>query len=176
MSHKFSYFSAYLVGIFIVSAGNYFVPLSLRAETRVATVDIARVLNESPEAKLKKADLDKAGAEAKKKIETKRKVLQEREAQLKEKKVSEDSPELKQFKEDAKAFGRYVKDTEEEFQQKFLKVNKTLTDKALEFVREYAKENNIDLVLDKSASDRGPVLFGQAQIDITPSIIAKINN
>jgi outer membrane protein len=145
------------------------------AETKVATVDIAKVLNESPEAKAKKAELDKLGAEAKKKIEAKRKTLQDREATLKEKKVSEESSELKQFKEDAKAFGRYVKDTEEEFQQKFLKVNKTLTEKTLEFVRAYAKEEGIDLVLDKSATERGPILFGESKIDITPAIVAKIN-
>jgi Skp family chaperone for outer membrane proteins len=147
----------------------------LIAETKIATVDVSRVLNESKEAKTKRAELDALGMEAKRKVENKKKVLKDMETKLKESKVSEDSKEFENFKNQARDLSRYVKDTEEDLKEKFLKSNKALTEKTLGIIKEYAENNKIDLVLDKSQAQRGPVLYGIQGVDITDDIVAQVN-
>lgn len=146
------------------------------ADSRIATVDVARILNESPDAASKKKELDTISQEAKKKAEAKLKDLKALEAKLKDAKVSADSKEAENFRAQAREYERFVKDTEEDIKKRFVKVNKEMTDKALAKIESYAKSNKIDLVLDKSEKYRGPVLFGVEAADITESVIASIND
>ena len=146
------------------------------AEFRIATVDINRVLNEAPEARQKKKQLDETSLEAKKKADAKRNELKNLETKLKEKKVSVESKEAESFRQQEKDYVRFVKDTEEDLKKQFLKLNKTVTEKALAQIEAYAKERQIDLVLDKSEKAKGPVLFGANAADITDAIIEKMND
>jgi outer membrane protein len=146
----------------------------IAAEFRIATVDVSRVLNESPEAKEKRAEIDRLSAETRKKIEAKRQSLKEIEAKLKEKNAPEDSKEVDDFREHAREFTRLVKDSEEDLNRRFMSVNKVLTDRALTLIRKYAESNRIDLVLDKSTRERGPVLYGVQTADITTDIMQQV--
>ncbi len=152
------------------------VPAFLSAEYRIATVDVNKVLNESDEAQEVKSDIDKRSNAAKEKLEARRKQLKDKEDRLIAKKVQQDSKEAESFRAELREFSREVKDTEEELKKKFLKTNKSLADKSLKIISDYAKENKIDLVLDKSESSRGPVLFGTSTVDITDEIVARIND
>jgi Skp family chaperone for outer membrane proteins len=145
------------------------------AEFRVATVDVGRVLNESKGSKEMRQKLSDKSAKTKKEIEAKRSALQATEEKLKAAKVSEDSREAEAFRNEARAFSRFVKDAEEDMRREFMKVNKDLTERALAVVKRYAEANKIDLVLDKSEQARGPVLFGDKAADITPAIIAEVS-
>ena len=145
------------------------------ADIKIATVDVGRILNESPDAVAKKKELDSLSQEAKKKADDKRKNLQALETKLKEKKVAEDSKEADGYRNEAREYARFVKDTEEDLKKRFLKVNKDITDKALAKISDYAKSNSIDLVLDKSDKFRGPVLFGLPSVDITDQVLKAIN-
>ena len=147
-----------------------FMPQAL-AQTRIATVDVARILNESSGAAAKKKELDVISQEAKKKAEARLKELKALETKLKEAKVSPDSKEAENFRTQAREYERFVKDTEEDIKKRFVKVNKEMTDKALTKIEAYAKSNKLDLVLDKSEKYRGPVLFGVETADITDSVI-----
>jgi|LakMenEpi03Aug12_release.lakeMendotaPanAssembly.Ray.scaffolds.fasta_scaffold226919_1 Skp family chaperone for outer membrane proteins len=146
------------------------------SQTRIATVDVAKILNESPDAAAKKKDLDAISQEAKKKAEAKLKDLKALEAKLKEAKVSPDSKEAENFRTQAREYERFVKDTEEDIKKRFVKVNKEMTDKALAKIEAYAKSNKLDLVLDKSEKYRGPVLFGVEAADITDSVIETLGD
>lgn len=146
-----------------------------RADVRIATVDIARILNESAEATSKKKELDAMSQDAKKKADERRKGLQAMETKLKEKKVAEDSKEAEGFREEAKDYARFIKDTEDDLKKRFVKLNKEMSEKALSRVSAYAKENKIDIVLDKSEKYRGPVLFGNPGIDITDAVLKRLN-
>ncbi|MBX7144887.1 MAG: OmpH family outer membrane protein [Oligoflexia bacterium] len=150
-------------------------PSLARADFRVATVDVNRVLNESPDAKNKKKELDAASLKAKSKVDEERKVLKATEDKLKQSGAAPDSKEVEKFRQDAKDFARMVKDTDEDLRKQFMKINKELTDRALSAIRKYAEQNKIDLVLDKGESSRGPVLFGQASADITEEVIKQVN-
>jgi Skp family chaperone for outer membrane proteins len=145
------------------------------AEMTVVTIDVNRVMNQAEDSQKKIAALDKRSKAAKEKIESKRDSLKKTEAKLKAGKISSDSSEADKFRQEAKDFARWVKDTEEELKRDFLKSNKELTEKVLKVVSNYAREKDIDLVLEKSASARGPVLFGSASSDITEEIIKLIN-
>ena len=144
------------------------------AETKITTVDVNRIINESPEAKAKRKDLDTKAGEARKKVEAKRAVLVETDKKLKEMKVSDTSAEAENLRNDARDFERFVRDTDDDLKKEFLKFNKEITDKVLKIIDAYAKENHIDLVLDKSDKTRGAVLFGEASADITNDILAKL--
>lgn len=142
---------------------------------KLATVDINHVLNSLDAAKESKERLDKETAKAKKQIEIKRKALREKDMKLQAKGVSSTSDEAEKYRKEVREFERYVKDTEAEIKRDFLKINKTLTEKALAKIREYAKENNIQLVLDKGGQGRSVILFDANTYDITSAVIKKLN-
>jgi Skp family chaperone for outer membrane proteins len=144
---------------------------AVNAEVRIATVDVGRILNESPDAAGKKKELDGLQQNAKKKADEKRAALQALETKLKENKIAEDSKEADAFRNEAKEYARFVRDSEEDLKKKFMKVNREITDKAMGRIAAYAKSNNIDIVLDKSEKYRTPVLFGNPAVDITDQVI-----
>ena len=112
---------------------------------------------------------------AKKKVETKRVELKNMEEKLKKANIKSDDKEAENFRNQYREYTRLVKDTDEELRKETLKSYKTLSDRALKIIRDYAGNNNIQLVLDKSEAVRGPVLFGSPDFDITEQIVKQIN-
>ena len=120
------------------------IPLYSQAQTKIATVDVARLINEVPDAVNKKKELDVASEQAKTKIEAKGKELQALKIKLETAKVAADSKEADSFRSQARDFER---------------------------MRADAKANSYDLIIDKSDKYRGPILFGAPSSDITNEII-----
>lgn len=164
-----------IVALTITCLGLCFFGIEARAEYTIATVSVNKILNESKEAKSKKKELDELSAKAKSKVDEKKKKLQEIEKKIKDGDISEESQEAQNFRNEARDFARFVKDAEGDLRAQFLKQNKTLTEKALNLVAQYAKNNNIDLVIDKSDNSRGPVIYGNPGADITDAIVKQIN-
>lgn len=151
------------------------VPSRAIAEFKFATVDINKIINESKDAAGKRKSLEELSQNAKKKIDTKKTALLAMEKKLQESNPSEDSKEVEKYRNEVRNFNRMVKDTEDDLKKEFLKVNQSLTEKTVTVVRQYAKANQIDLVVDHSEKVRGPVLFGSTSVDITDEIIKQIN-
>jgi outer membrane protein len=147
------------------------IPFSAQAEIKIATVDVARLINEAPAAKGKKQELDKASEEAKKKLEGRGKELQALKTKLEEQKVSADSKEADSFRNKARDFERMRADVKADLEKRYLKINKELSDAVMAKIEAYAKSNEYDLVIDKSEKYRGPVLFGKSSADITEEIL-----
>jgi Skp family chaperone for outer membrane proteins len=141
----------------------------------IATVDINKIMNQMDEAKDMKARLDGATASAKREIDSKRAELAKIESSLRERKVDPSSEEGDKFRAKVKDFERLVKDSEEKLRRDFLKTNNKLSAKVLKAVEEYASDNDIDLVLEKSGEGRSAVLYGQNSADITDSILDTLN-
>ena len=160
---------------FLLAASLLTISSKAVAEFKLATVDVNRVLNESSEALSKRKELDLKSAEARKKLEEKGKRLRQIEEQIKSGSLSEDSKEAQKYRSEAREFSRELKDAEDELKTDFMKVNKTLAEKALKIIAEYAKANGIDLILDKGEKAKGPVLYGVASQDITDAIVKKMN-
>jgi outer membrane protein len=142
-----------------------------QAEVRIATVDVARIINEAPDAKAKKKELDAASEGAKSKLEARGKDLQALKTKLENQKVSAESKEAESFREKARDFERMRADLKADLDKKYMKVNKELSEKVMGKIEAYAKANNYDLVIDKSDKYRGPVLFGKSSADITDEIL-----
>jgi len=144
------------------------------AEIKIATVDVAKLINEAPAAKGKKQELDKASEEAKKKLEARGKELQALKTKLEEQKVSADSKEADSFRNKARDFERMRSDMKADLEKRYLKINKELSDSVMAKIEAYAKSNDYDLVIDKSEKYRGPVLFGKSSADITEDILGDL--
>lgn len=160
----------------LISAGLFAVTaVDARAEYKIATVDLNRILNESSTAKEQRKTLDSMSNQAKTKIEAKKASITTMEKQIKEKGLGEDSKEVQEIGNEIKNFNRMVKDAEDEIKKEFLKINKSLTEKALKIINQYAEKKDLDLVIDRSDKTRGPVLFGDPGSDITTDIIKEMD-
>lgn len=141
------------------------------AEVKVATVDLTKVVNQTEEAQEVRKQLNQMTTDARSKLEKKQETLQAMEKKLKESGAKDDSEPVERFRIEVRNFERLAKDSEEEIKNKFFQTNKRLTDMAIKVVEKYAKENQIDLVLDINQKAAGPILFGSKEIDITDEII-----
>jgi Skp family chaperone for outer membrane proteins len=150
-----------------------YAPLAF-GEVKIATVDVARIINEAPAAKAKKKELDSASEEAKKKLEAKGKDLQALKTKLEQQKVSPDSKEAEAFRAKARDFERMRADMKADLEKRYLKINKELSEQVLGKIETYAKAKEFDLVIDKSEKYRGPVLFGKSSADITDDILESL--
>ncbi len=155
----------------IIMAAFFLVTPVCHAEFRIATVDVARIINEAPDAKSKKKELDAASEDAKNKLEAKGKDLQALKNKLESEKVSAESKEAEAFRQKARDFERLRADMKADLEKKYMKVNKELSERVMAKIETYAKANNYDLVIDKSEKYRGPVLFGKSSADITENIL-----
>ena len=160
--------------LLLLSAFTLFIPLHLSAEYKIATIDINKILNETSESKSAKITLDAQAKAAKQAIEEKRNALKATGEALKASKAKPDSPEAQQLKKDAQEFSQMVKESETALRKKHAELNANITEKTLSIVKQYAKENNIDIVLEKGATGRSAVLYGKAQVDITKSVQEKM--
>lgn len=145
------------------------------ADTRIAVVDMTRVMNESREGSKYKKELEQLSSAAKKKIEAQRAALKSKEEKLKSSKAAADSKEMEHYRAEVRNFGRFARDAEEELKRKYLKSNKEVIERASAVIRSYAKIHDIDIVLEKSPNMRGPVVFGSPATDITSEIIVSLN-
>lgn len=145
------------------------------ADIRIGTVDMTKVLQESPSAKAKVDAIDKKATRAKEKINK-----QKEELVALQKKLGDDasgtSPDAEKFRKASRELQRYVRDTEEELKTELMEVRKNVTEQAFKKVTEVAKSKNLDIVLEKSEVARGPVLFAEGVTDITSYVLASMKN
>lgn len=148
---------------------------SAYADYRIATLDVNRVLGESADARAAKSKLDASSDKAKKIIENKKASLKPLEDKAKAGKLEKNSKEAEQLKKGTQELFTLIRNKEDELKKEFMATNKTLTDRTAQIVEKYARENNIQLVLDKSEKGRSPVLFRDQSFDITNDIVKLIN-
>lgn len=136
----------------------------------VVTVDINRVINGLEEANQLKAELKNLSDKTQKELERKRESLRAIEKQVEREKDNVNEQTLTKLRQQTRDFERFMKDSKEELQQRFLKVNRELSQKAIEGVRDYAKQHKIDIVIDRR-DNGGVVIFHNSSADITDSVL-----
>ncbi len=141
------------------------------ADFKIATVDVARIVNENPDAVSKKKELDSFSEKTKNKLEAKGKELQALKKKLEDSKVSADSKEAENFRNQVRDFERMRGDAKVDLEKRYMKVNKELTEKVYSQIEKYAKANNYDLIIDKSEKYRGPILYGDSSTDVTDQVL-----
>jgi Skp family chaperone for outer membrane proteins len=142
----------------------------------VATVDTARIINESADAKKAKIELDAQMKKSKILIEEKQNALKPLDEKAKKGEIKPGTKEGEEIKAKTRELVELMRTKEDEMQKLFSKYQADITEKTIKIVSAYAKEKDISLVLDKSSgASRGGVLFGTDTLDITAEIISRFN-
>lgn len=140
-------------------------------EYRVAIVDLNRVVNSTKDAKIKQEELEKLSNKAKQDYEARAKKVKALEDEFTKTNDKNKRIELEKATRDLKIF---VADSKENLQKKFKDTNSKLISDIVDIIKKYAKENNIDLVLDKNSFVLGVVVYNENAIDITEELIRKV--
>lgn len=159
---------AFLVALFTLGA----VPSV--ADLRIATVDLNRIMNETREAKEQREKLTSLSETLRSKGETRRNEIRTIEERLEANKESSTyQKELAAFQTKRRDFARFLKDSEDELKREVSRINQELTSKYLKEIKSFSEKNGFDLVITKSERQRGPILFGQSEIDITEQFLKR---
>lgn len=158
-------------------ASSAFTPSNVAAEElKIGVVDMGKVLNETDEAKVKKAEIEKIRDAKKKTLDEKRTALQQMEAKLKEQKVAANSKEAADFRAKAADFTRMAQAADQELKAQFTKTTQGLMEKAKKIISSYASEQKLTVVLEKGLPGRDAVIYNTPSLDITPQVIARFNS
>lgn len=145
------------------------------ADVKIATVDVAKIINESPVAQKMKKELGNASDSVREKLEEKAESLKKIQKKLEKQKVAANSKEAESFRKQAKEFERLRDDLKADLEKKYMQSNKEVSDSVLKAIEKYAKAKKYDLVIDKSEKYQGPILYGTKSVDITDEIIDEIS-
>lgn len=168
--------------------------IETRAQAKIGTVDMDRVLKEYHKSKEAEAKLNEAAKAAKKefddRVEAHKKALDEiskLNAQLEAPVLSADAKAAKAKERDEKIASiknmeREINDfrqtREEQLQQQMLRLREGIVKEIVAVVMERGKSRNLDLVFDKSGASSNrfsPILFSPDSMDFTAEIIAELN-
>jgi outer membrane protein len=168
--------------------------IETRAQAKIGTVDVDRVLKEYHKSKEAEAKLNEATKAARKefddRVEACKKALEEANklnAQLEAPALSVDGKAAKAKERDEKIASiknmeREINDfrqtREQQLQQQMLRLREGIVKEIADVVRERGKSRNLDLLFDKSGASLNrfsPILFSPASMDFTAEIIAELN-
>ena len=155
----------FLLSVFCLLASNVY------AEYRVAIVDLNRVVNSTTEAKIKREELEKLSDAAKKDYEKRAEKVKKLEQEYIKSNDKNKGIELEKAARDLRLFAN---DSKEKLQKKFKETNQRLIKNIVDIIKKYAKDNDIDLVLDKNSLVLGVVVYNENAIDITEELIRKV--
>ena len=168
--------------------------LEARAQTKVGTVDIERVLKEYGKTKEAEAKLNDAKNAAKKEYEERaeayKKALEEinkinaqldtpvLSADAKISKAKERDEKIANIKNMEREITEFRQTREQQLQQQLLRMREVLLKEITDVVLERGKSKNLDLVFDKSGASLNrfsPILFSPESMDFTSEVITELN-
>jgi outer membrane protein len=178
----------------IVLALSFVSAVETRAETKIGTVDMERVLKEYSKTKEAETRLNEAKNAAKKEFDERadayKKALEEINrinAQLDSPVLSSDAKASKAKERDEKIanlknmereINEFRQTREQQLQQQLLRMRENLLKEITDVVMEQVKSRNMDLVFDKSGASLNrfsPILFSPEAMEFTTDVIAEVN-
>jgi len=169
-------------------------PIETRAEAKIGTVDMDRVLKEYHKSKEAEAKLNEASKAAKKefddRVEGHKKALDEIKklnaqleapvlsAEAKAAKAKERDEKIASLKNMEREIDEFRQTREQQLQQQMLRLREGIVKEIVDVVMERGKSRNLDLVFDKSSASSNrfsPILFSPDSMDFTADIIAELN-
>jgi outer membrane protein len=173
---------------------SFFSAVETRAQTKIGTVDMERVLKEYSKTKEAEARLNEAKNAAKKEFDERadgyKKALEEINkinAQLdspvlstdaKASKAKERDEKIANLKNMEREINEFRQTREQQLQQQMLRMRENLLKEITDVVMEQVKSKNMDLVFDKSGASLNrfsPILFSPEAMDFTPDVVAELN-
>ncbi|HYJ03729.1 MAG TPA: OmpH family outer membrane protein [Chthoniobacterales bacterium] len=165
-----------------------------RAQTKICTVDMERVLKEYSKTKEAETRLNEAKNAAKKEYDDRadayKKALEEinkLNAQLdspvltadaKASKAKERDEKIANLKNMEREITEFRQTREQQLQQQLLRMRENLLKEITDVVMEQVKSRNMDLVFDKSGASLNrfsPILFSPDAMDFTAEVITEVN-
>jgi Skp family chaperone for outer membrane proteins len=165
-----------------------------RAQTKIGTVDMERVLKEYSKTKEADAKLNEAKNAAKKEYDERagayKKALEEinkLNAQLdspvltadaKASRTRERDEKITNIKNMEREITEFRQTREQQLQQQMLRMRENLLKEITDVVMEQVKSRNMDLVFDKSGASLNrfsPILFSPEAMDFTADVVAALN-
>lgn len=165
-----------------------------RAQTKIGTVDMERVLKEYSKTKEAEARLNEAKNAAKKEYDERadayKKALEEinkinaqldtpvLSADAKASKAKERDEKIANIKNMEREINEFRQTREQQLQQQMLRLREGLLKEITDVVMGQVKSRNMDLVFDKSGASLNrfsPILFSPDNMDFTADVIAELN-
>jgi outer membrane protein len=178
----------------ILLALSFFSAVETRAQTKIGTVDMERVLKEYSKTKEAETRLNEAKNAAKKEFDERadayKKALEEINkinAQLdspvlstdaKASKAKERDEKIANLKNMEREINEFRQTREQQLQQQLLRMRENLLKEITDVVMEQVKSRNMDLVFDKSGASLNrfsPILFSPDGMDFTTDVITEVN-
>jgi outer membrane protein len=166
----------------------------IRAQTKIGTVDMERVLKEYSKTKEAEAKLSEATKAAKKEFDDRtdayKKALDEINklnaqldtpvltAEAKAAKVKERDEKIASIKNMEREINDFRQTREQQLQQQMLRLREGIVKEIVDVVVERGKAKNLDLIFDKSGASLNrfsPILFSPDSMDFTAEVIAELN-
>jgi outer membrane protein len=165
-----------------------------RAQAKIGTVDVDRVLKEYHKSKDAEAKLNEATKAAKKefddRVDAYKKALDEinklnaqldtpvLSADAKAAKAKERDEKIANIKDMEREINDFRQTREQQLQQQMLRLREGIVKEITDVVMERGKSRNLDLVFDKSGASLNRIsllLFSQDSMDFTTEVIAELN-
>lgn len=183
--------SALRVMVLVLS---FFSAVETRAQTKIGTVDMERVLKEYSKTKEAEARLNEAKNAAKKEFDERadayKKALEEinkinaqfdspaLSTDAKASKAKERDEKIANLKNMEREMNEFRQTREQQLQQQLLRMRENLLKEISDVVMEQVKSRNMDLVFDKSGASLNrfsPILFSPDAMDFTTEVITEVN-
>ena len=159
----------YLVKFFVITASLFFITHSL-AETKLAFIDMDKILNESKAGKAATEELNKLNKQNWEILQKTEKTLKEDEAKLIAKRnimeKSEFEKQMTLLRENAKSYQLDRKNKLDEINNKYILARSKILDEIKPIFEKFSKDNNINIVVQKKY-----IIIGSTNLDITPKIL-----
>ena len=168
--------------------------IETRAQAKIGTVDMDRVLKEYHKSKEAEAKLNEAMKAAKKElddqVEAYKKALDEIKklnaqlegpvlsAEAKAAKAKERDEKIASLKKMEREIDDFRQTREQQLQQQMLRLREGIVKEIVDVVMARGKSRNLDLVFDRSGASSNrfsPILFSPDSMDFTAEIIAELN-
>ena len=159
----------YLVKFFVITASLFFITHSY-ADTKLAFIDMDKILNESKAGKTATLELNELNKKNLEILQKTEKKLKEDEAKLIAKRnlmeTSEFEKQIKHLRENAKLYQLDRKNKLDEINNKYNLARSKILDEIKPILEKFSKDNNINIVVQKKY-----IIIGSTNLDITPHIL-----
>ena len=159
----------YLVKFFVITASLFFITHSY-ADTKLAFIDMDKILNESKAGKTATLELNELNKKNLEILQKTEKKLKEDEAKLIAKRnlmeTSEFEKQIKHLRENAKLYQLDRKNKLDEINNKYNLARSKILDEIKPILEKFSKDNNINIVVQKKY-----IIIGSSNLDITPHIL-----
>ena len=159
----------YLVKFFVITASLFFITHGL-ADTKIAFIDMDKILNESKAGKAATLELNELNKKNLEILQKTEKKLKDDETKLIAKRnlmeANEFQKQMNFLRENAKSYQLDRKNKLDEINNKYNLARNKILDEIKPILEKFSKDNNINIVVQKRY-----IIIGSTNLDITPHIL-----